>query len=120
MQSQVLQNSTQLMTTRNGLLLEHQRFTISLADTFLLKYLYVCQRNVDILAILLNQVEKGVNTALTCLTNSNKTCVSSVVKFSQVRKCVIFILRSILLEFLMFLPYFPMGSKFSYQKDKTL
>ncbi|PWZ27938.1 Alpha-mannosidase [Zea mays] len=30
------------------------------------------------------KVEKGVNTALTCLTSSNGTCGSSVVKFSQV------------------------------------
>ncbi|CAD6212293.1 unnamed protein product [Miscanthus lutarioriparius] len=35
------------------------------------------------IAIGASKVEKGVNTALTCLTNSNKTCVSSVVKFSQ-------------------------------------
>ncbi|KAJ1253946.1 hypothetical protein BS78_K147300 [Paspalum vaginatum] len=30
-----------------------------------------------------SKVERGVNTALTCLTSSNGTCVSSVVKFSQ-------------------------------------
>jgi hypothetical protein len=51
-----------------------------------------------IFSTLLIQVEKGVNAALTCLTNSNKTCVSSVPKFSQVRKHVIIILRSILSE----------------------
>ncbi|ONM00733.1 putative alpha-mannosidase [Zea mays] len=36
------------------------------------------------IAIGASKVEKGVNAALTCLTNSNKTCVSSVPKFSQV------------------------------------
>ena len=46
----------------------------------------VCQRNCDVLATLIIQVENGVNTALTCLTNSNRTCVSSVTKFEQVRK----------------------------------
>ncbi|XP_035819972.1 alpha-mannosidase isoform X4 [Zea mays] len=35
------------------------------------------------IAIGASKVEKGVNAALTCLTNSNKTCVSSVPKFSQ-------------------------------------
>ncbi|XP_062200686.1 alpha-mannosidase [Phragmites australis] len=35
------------------------------------------------LALGTSKVEKGVNTALTCLTSSNGTCVSSVVKFSQ-------------------------------------
>ncbi|OEL33702.1 Alpha-mannosidase [Dichanthelium oligosanthes] len=36
------------------------------------------------LALGASKVEKGVNTALTCLTSSNGTCVSSVVKFNQV------------------------------------
>ncbi|TVU31334.1 hypothetical protein EJB05_23016 [Eragrostis curvula] len=36
------------------------------------------------LALGASKVEKGVNTALTCLTSSNGTCISSVVKFSQV------------------------------------
>ncbi|CAD6204979.1 unnamed protein product [Miscanthus lutarioriparius] len=35
------------------------------------------------LALGASKVEKGVNTALTCLTSSNGTCVSSVVQFSQ-------------------------------------
>ncbi|XP_066387204.1 alpha-mannosidase-like isoform X4 [Miscanthus floridulus] len=36
------------------------------------------------LALGASKVEKDVNTALTCLTSSNGTCVSSVVQFSQV------------------------------------
>ncbi|RLN15696.1 alpha-mannosidase-like [Panicum miliaceum] len=36
------------------------------------------------LALGASKVEKGVNIALTCLTSSNGTCLSSVVKFSQV------------------------------------
>ncbi|KAJ1295941.1 hypothetical protein BS78_01G261000 [Paspalum vaginatum] len=35
------------------------------------------------LALGASKVEKGVNIALTCLINSNRTCMSSVVKFSQ-------------------------------------
>ncbi|KAG2538753.1 hypothetical protein PVAP13_9NG361100 [Panicum virgatum] len=35
------------------------------------------------LALGASKVENGVNTALTCLTNSNRTCVSSVTKFEQ-------------------------------------
>ncbi|CAL4941199.1 unnamed protein product [Urochloa decumbens] len=35
------------------------------------------------LALGASKVEKGVNNALTCLTSSNGTCLSSVVKFSQ-------------------------------------
>jgi len=35
------------------------------------------------LALGASKVEKGVNTALTCLTSSNGTCVSAAIKFSQ-------------------------------------
>jgi len=56
----------------------------------------VCQRNCDVLATLIIQVENGVNTALTCLTSSNRTCVSSTTKFEQVRKYA--------LDFLFFSP----------------
>ncbi|KAK3157330.1 hypothetical protein QOZ80_2AG0119610 [Eleusine coracana subsp. coracana] len=35
------------------------------------------------LALGASKVEKGVNTALTCVTNSNGTCMSSVIKFNQ-------------------------------------
>jgi hypothetical protein len=89
MQSQVLRNSTRLMTTRNGLRWEQQRF----------RNFFPCSKgffsyNAPVFAeevLSFVQVEKGVNTALACLTSSNGTCGSSVVKFSQVRKCVLFI-----------------------------
>jgi alpha-mannosidase len=41
------------------------------------------------LALGASKVENGVNTALTCLTSSNRTCVSSVTKFEQVTKCAL-------------------------------
>jgi hypothetical protein len=88
MQSQVLRNSTRLTTTRNGLRWEQQRFTVPSLAQKLFSY------NAPVFAeevLSFVQVEKGVNTALTCLTSSNGTCGSSVVKFSQVRKCVLFI-----------------------------
>jgi len=45
------------------------------------------------LALGASKVEKGVNTALTCLTSSNGTCISSVGKLKQVRIAHIFSLR---------------------------
>ncbi|KAF8754034.1 hypothetical protein HU200_011531 [Digitaria exilis] len=53
-------------------------------DDLLLFDCNVEERVNDFVAAAIDQVQEGVNIALTCLTSSNGTCPSSVVKFNQV------------------------------------
>lgn len=88
MQSQERQSNTQLMIIRNALRLGFLRFIIFTTEIVAVIYHDVLLFNQIIYnrakyLFLSFQVEKGVNTALSCLISSKGTCTAT--KFSQVR-----------------------------------